>query len=694
MMAYNSGDVGEKRDVFYAKESPYSRNLSFNQHLSEEQVKKAEESYKMQELTIENGTTFDDLDSIKLNNSDPLPPRKFLGIAAEEMCQSGNASCVQPFARIRPLIVAAPNYHMMSCIIQKSMSTVMSAIFCYLSREKEFISAGRNILREMSDIGLCQDENRFKTVDGMLQSLNIDNLSDWRFTMITREPVDRFLSGFIDRCLRVGDDCFGCGSNMTCFLENEYARAQEYAQAEQMKVEKPHLTMEDIHVFPQNWRCNMRKYFNKYEFIRYSNDPSGTLLEDLTNLLRTQNVSESSIDYISESLRSGRTVHSTVKSTSRLFLEKRLRSSPYLMEIIVRLFYHDYRLFGYPLPDLSYLDSHYSGEEKEKDDDTFHLKPLTAEQMKKAEEGYMTPEMENMESIRLNNSDPLPSRKFAGIAAKQMCQYHTTDCVPPFATVRCNIATVPQYRLSTCLVYKSMSTVMSMSICYLLRDEEFVSSGRSILRHSWDLGFCLLNNSFRTVDSMMQKLKIHDISKWRLTMVTREPADRFLSAFIDRCIRVRDPCFGCGNNMTCFLEAEYNRAKNYAYAERLNLSRTKPTEEDKHVYPQSWRCSLQKYSKNYDFIRYSRDPRGTFLNDLNRVLRAQSVPENLISYISTSVQSGRTVHSTSMSSSRAFLERRLLSSPYLMELIVRLFYFDYKVLGYPFPDLDNTSSQS
>ncbi|EPB72843.1 hypothetical protein ANCCEY_08057 [Ancylostoma ceylanicum] len=50
-------------------------------------------------------------------------------------------------------VKAAPNYHMMSCIIQKSMSTVMSAIFCYLSREKEFISAGRNILREMSDIG-------------------------------------------------------------------------------------------------------------------------------------------------------------------------------------------------------------------------------------------------------------------------------------------------------------------------------------------------------------------------------------------------------------------------------------------------------------------------------------------------------------------------------------------------------------
>ncbi|RCN27846.1 hypothetical protein ANCCAN_26417 [Ancylostoma caninum] len=153
MIVYNNGDAEEKVNVFYAKESPYSSNLSFNQHLAEEQARKVEESYRMQELTIENGTSFDDLDSIKQNNSDPLPSRKFVGVAAEEMCQSGNASCVQPFARIRPLIVAAPKYHMMSCIIQKSMSTVMSAIFCYLSREKEFISAGRNILRELSDIG-------------------------------------------------------------------------------------------------------------------------------------------------------------------------------------------------------------------------------------------------------------------------------------------------------------------------------------------------------------------------------------------------------------------------------------------------------------------------------------------------------------------------------------------------------------
>ncbi|KAK6022825.1 hypothetical protein OSTOST_11462, partial [Ostertagia ostertagi] len=97
--------------------------------------------------------------------------------------------------------------------------------------------------------------------------------------MVTREPTDRFLSGFIDRCLR--------------------------------------------------W-----------------SSPTSSL-----------QVSESSIDYIAKSLRSGRTAHSTVTSQARVMLEDRLRTSPYLMELIVRIFYHDFKLFGYPLPDLNSIQS-------------------------------------------------------------------------------------------------------------------------------------------------------------------------------------------------------------------------------------------------------------------------------------------------------------------------------------------------
>ncbi|EYC33751.1 hypothetical protein Y032_0002g967 [Ancylostoma ceylanicum] len=323
--------------------------------LSEEKIAKAAESYRAQEKTIQFGMGgLDNLERIKEKNSDPLPHRKFTGLSAAEMCETGRGDCVAPFARIRPLIVTAPNHHLMSCIIQKSMSTVMSAIFCFLIRERDFVDAGRSILREYADIRLCEGRNEFKSVDSMRRGLRLrtQDLARWRFTVVTREPVDRFLSGFIDRCIRVGDSCFGCGTNMTCFLEEEYKRATEYAFADQHSLLKPWLTNEDIHVFPQNWRCNMETTFEKYEFIRYSNDPSDTLLEDLIPLLRAQNVSESSINYIAESLRSGRTAHSTVASAARTYLEGRVRSSPYLMELIVRLFYNDYKLFKYSLPDL------------------------------------------------------------------------------------------------------------------------------------------------------------------------------------------------------------------------------------------------------------------------------------------------------------------------------------------------------
>ncbi|PIO58447.1 hypothetical protein TELCIR_20118, partial [Teladorsagia circumcincta] len=223
--------------------------------LSKQKIAKAAESYRAQERTIELGHKgLDNLEQILLKNSDPLPNRTFVDDGAAEMCESGRAQCVQPFAKIRPLIVTSPNHHLMSCIIQKSMSTVMSAIFCFLVREKEFVDAGRSILREYPDIRLCEGKNEFKSVKDMQEglSLRLQHLDEWHFSMVTREPVDRFLSGFIDRCIRVGDSCFGCGSNMTCFLEEEYKRAGEYAFADKNGLTRPRLTNEDIHVFPQN----------------------------------------------------------------------------------------------------------------------------------------------------------------------------------------------------------------------------------------------------------------------------------------------------------------------------------------------------------------------------------------------------------------------------------------------------------
>lgn len=81
----------------------------------------------------------------------------------------------------------------------------------------------------------------------------------------------------------------------------------------------------------------------------------------------------------------------------------------------------------------------------------------------------------------------------------------------------------------------------------------------------------------------------------------REPIDRFLSGYVDKCIRKvmnvvviiakrsRSPtrinfCNNCWANMTCFILAEYDRLMKQA----SNGSRLPNTFEDRHFGPQNW----------------------------------------------------------------------------------------------------------
>jgi hypothetical protein len=50
----------------------------------------------------------------------------------------------------------------------------------------------------------------------------------------------------------------------------------------------------------------------------------------------------------------GMTLHSTSGTKVRKFFTNRLWSSPYLMEFVVRMFWHDFYLFGFPVPDLAF----------------------------------------------------------------------------------------------------------------------------------------------------------------------------------------------------------------------------------------------------------------------------------------------------------------------------------------------------
>uniref|UniRef100_A0A8R1DIZ1 Protein kinase C n=1 Tax=Caenorhabditis japonica TaxID=281687 RepID=A0A8R1DIZ1_CAEJA len=250
---------------------------------------------------------------------------------------------------IRVNLNTAPRYNLSTCVVQKSMSTVMTSMFCYLRDEKKFVANNRDLLRDWKIVRFCMFKNEFRNLGRLFKKFKVKpSNNSWTHIMMVRHPVERFVSGFVDKCYRkpvVQKHCNGCRQNLTCFMESEYQRMQnQVANGSFLR------TFEDRHFFPQNWRCNLHEYFNKFTFIPYSSSPNYSVTSQLFPIFRAHGVPESSLSYIETALSSGRTAHSTVSSKATAFIEKRLTSSPYLMELLVKMFYHDFVLFNFTLP--------------------------------------------------------------------------------------------------------------------------------------------------------------------------------------------------------------------------------------------------------------------------------------------------------------------------------------------------------
>lgn len=103
-------------------------------------------------------------------------------------------------------------------------------------------------------------------------------------------------------------------------------------------------------------RCHFYRDLPAYKLIRYSSDPASKddFMQQFAAIAISHGVDELSLGFIAEQLKSGRVVHSTVQTAARKFFEERLRSSPFLVEFVVRMYYWDFVLFGYDAPILKF----------------------------------------------------------------------------------------------------------------------------------------------------------------------------------------------------------------------------------------------------------------------------------------------------------------------------------------------------
>ncbi|CAI5455561.1 unnamed protein product [Caenorhabditis angaria] len=287
-------------------------------------------------------------DALKKQNSDKIKPRNN-NLTAHQMCQN-TTQCIPPFFHHETRFKIAPDYHMINCVVHKSMSTVITGLMCYLFNRKRFVSVDSQInMTEWEKASLCRSENGVQTIRQLQRRVKSNDFKNWSLSMITRDPVDRFISGYVDRCIRVAEGpapCNGCDKNLTCFVLSEYERFMKQTMKKKLVN-----TFEDRHFYPQNWRCGLNRMRDQYEFIRYSSDPTKELMTDLFKIAQRQGVPKSELEYIEQELtRNRKTSHTTAYSPAREFYEKRLRENPFLMEYVVRMFYHDFVILGYSFP--------------------------------------------------------------------------------------------------------------------------------------------------------------------------------------------------------------------------------------------------------------------------------------------------------------------------------------------------------
>ncbi|KAI1707107.1 sulfotransferase family domain-containing protein [Ditylenchus destructor] len=279
--------------------------------------------------------------------------------------------CVQKFGPWSSNNFAmAPKAKTIACRIEKSMSTVLDNLICYLNDEKMFRECKEFCKNLATDPRLCEEDNFAASLENIIQSQNISTFEHlfqhWNVFAVIRHPVDRLLSGFLDKCIgnpiyldtKMEEDkftCHGCGANFTCFVINQYHRLMAQFHHPQYKI-----TNADLHFFPQNWRCEFNRFLTNISIVKYSNPQTGMFDADLfisglTKVLQQKNsVSPDSLKFISEQLKESETLHVTRNTIARQFLQKLLFSNPFLMELIVRMYYWDFVIFDYPIPEINF----------------------------------------------------------------------------------------------------------------------------------------------------------------------------------------------------------------------------------------------------------------------------------------------------------------------------------------------------
>ncbi|PAV91821.1 hypothetical protein WR25_18981 [Diploscapter pachys] len=220
------------------------------------------------------------------------------------------------------------------------------------------MTANRALYTEYYKNRFCMDENEEQFLKIAINRVAKGKIKDSvNFLAIVRDPLDRFVSAFVDKCVIENKDilvdfakhCYNCGKNISCFVSRQYQRAFGYT-----KGRVPGVGYEDIHTYPQSWHCNFQRMFENYTIIKYAAkaEDKNRMNRQILEALRNFDVKQEKRAYISRQM-SKHSLHQTAANPERAKYEAMLLSDPQAMKTFLKLYYYDYVLFGFDLPCVS-----------------------------------------------------------------------------------------------------------------------------------------------------------------------------------------------------------------------------------------------------------------------------------------------------------------------------------------------------
>lgn len=174
-------------------------------------------------------------------------------------CQvaSKKKTCIEGYQNVTTYYRVTSRYKLNFCTVQKNLSTVLKAISCYLEHPK-LQKEKHQLISNYWIKDVCKNHNKYNSLKKEAKKFsdgNIKNfLSEYKSIVIVRNPIQRFISAFTDKCVirytESGGRCYGCFDDLKCFINTLYNRLLKQVNHPNKVYEATYI---DRHFYPQSW---------------------------------------------------------------------------------------------------------------------------------------------------------------------------------------------------------------------------------------------------------------------------------------------------------------------------------------------------------------------------------------------------------------------------------------------------------